>query len=351
MSSSKEPNKNLENLIKTTTDTVRYGKAKYNQVTDIINKTPIQIKFANVILPFVLTYIFTNIYYNLGLSIFFAILTSIAIAFLSKMMTIIFIILYIVVAYNKYNERQITVGYPIAETDIVKNGVPYNCFNNSLTIDSTQLPQDLNGGYFTYNFWMYVNGNSNSLNTDNWNSYRTNEWKSIFYRGNSINSDGDLSTLIQYPGFWLTPKSNSMVIVFQNGKYIERLEITNIEFNKWNNFTVVVQGKSISVYINGLLDRTLNLYQSVTLMNGYSIYVTSDLKSSTTTNINTKEKMCGFAGNLAELIYYNYALTPNDIYKSYIYYKPIVDNYQSKLYIKNTYNYNIPGLITNSDHL
>lgn len=350
-STNKEPNKNLEKLVQQTTDTVRYGKAKYDQYSDIINKTPIQIKMANILLPFAFTYIFTKIYYKLGLSIFFAILTTIAISILSKMMAVIFIILYIVVVYNTYVDRKITVGNPIKETDININGVPYNCFNQSLTINSNQIPQDLNGGYFTYNFWLYINGNSNSINTDNWNSFRTNEWKSIFYRGNAMNNNGDLSTLIQYPGFWLTPKMNNMVIVFQNGSYIERLEITNIEFNTWNNFSVVVEGKSVSVYINGLLDRSLNLYQNITLMNGYNIYVTSDLKSSTTTNNSTQEKMCGFAGSLAQLIYYNYTLTPYDIQKSYLYYKKIIDKYQSNLYIKNTYNYNIPGLITNSDHL
>jgi hypothetical protein len=268
---------------------------------------------------------------------------------MSKMMTIIFIILYIVTFYNKYHERKITVGNPILQTDIVKNKVPYNCFNNSLTVSNNQIPQDLNGGYFTYNFWLYVNGNSNSLNTDHWNSYRTNEWKSIFYRGNSMRNDGDLSTLIQYPGVWLTPKMNNMVIVFQNGKYIERLEITNIEFNKWNNFTISVQGKSVSIYINGALDRSLSLYQNITLMNGYDLFITSDLKSSTTTNTSTGVKMCGFAGYLAQLIYYNYGLTPNDILKSYLHYKSIIDKYQLKLNIKNTYNYDIPRLITNSD--
>ena len=354
MNSSKEKNKNLEVLIQKTTDTVIYTKDKYNKVVDIIDKTPIQIKFANIIVPFILTYIFTYIYYNLGLSIFFAILTSFAISFLSKMITIIFIILYIVVIYNKYNERKFTIGSPIKETDIVKNGKPYDCYNNSLIVEPSKLPKDLNGGYFTYNFWLYINGNSNSLNTNNWNSYRTNEWKSIFYRGTAISTDTqNLDNLIQYPGFWLTPKSNNMVIVFQNGTYIERLEITNIEFNKWNNFTVVVEGKSISVYINGLLDRTLNLYQAITLMNDKSIYITSDKNISTTINTTTNKenvKMSGFAGYLAQLIYYNYALIPSDIYKSHLYYKIIVNKYQHKLYLKNMYNYNIPGLITNSDY-
>ena len=203
------------------------------------------------------------------------------------------------------------------------------------------MPQDLNGGYFTYSFWLYINGGSNNTNT--WDNYRYNEWKSIFYRGNAIDNSGDLSSLIQFPGFWLTPVLNNMVIVFQNGSYVERLEITDLPFNKWTNISVVVETKSVSIYINGLLDRSLNLHQNITIMNGYNLYLTSDMMAS------VNQKQSGFAGYLAELIFYNYALTPYDIQKSYNYYKKIIDSYQFEIDSKN--NYYIPNLITNSDYL
>jgi hypothetical protein len=77
-------------------------------------------------------------------------------------------------------------------------------------------------------------------------------------------------------------------------------------------------------------------------MNSYNLYLSSD-------KLTSKNKdECGFAGYLAELIFYNYALTSYDIYNSYIYYKSIIDKYQSK--IDTQYKYKIPNIITNSDY-
>jgi hypothetical protein len=107
------------------------------------------------------------------------------------------------------------------------------------TIDKTQVnfkdirpstKQD-GGAEYSYNFWIYINGNNNALNdNDNWYSYRYKEWKNVFYRGTPMRPDADLSGLVQYPGVWLTPVLNNMVIVFQNSTYVERFEINGIPF-------------------------------------------------------------------------------------------------------------------------
>ena len=209
-------------------------------------------------------------------------------------------------------------------------------------LKKNRFNQDLYGGYFTYSFWLYVKNGVVTDKDKNWSNYRYNEWKSIFYRGNPIESTGVLSSLTQFPGFWLTPVYNNMVIVFQTGSNVERLEINNIPFNTWVNFTVVVETKSVSVYINSQLDTVLNIQQTITIMNSYDLYLTNDV------SISANKKESGFAGYLAELIYYNYALSPYDIKQSYNYYKKIIDNYQSKIDVKN--NYTIPSLITNSDY-
>jgi hypothetical protein len=339
--SSKPPNKDLERFIEKTTSSIRDAKNKYNYAKHLINNTPIQIKILNIAVPFSLTYLFTYVYYNLTLSIIFALITTVVMGLMTKMIAIIFIILYTVVIINVARQRKITIGSPILLTDIVKSKSPYNCLNQSLTVQSNQLDQDLYGGYFTYSFWLYINNDSDTTD-GNWYNYRNTEWKSIFYRGNPIDDSGDLSSLIQFPGFWLTPVLNNMVIVFQNGSYVERLEINDIPFNKWTNYAVVVEAKSVSIYINGFLDKTINLYQPITIMNNYNLYLTSDINAST-------NKQSGFAGSLAELIFFNYALTSYDINKSYNYYKKIINAYQTGIKSKNTYN--IPGLITNSDYL
>jgi hypothetical protein len=343
MNPSEKENVAFKKMLTKTESAMIYGKSKYNEAQKMINDTPIQIKILNVIIPFVLTYIFTYIRYNLGFSIFFAIITFFLMFTINIMIPIIFIVLYIFVIINLSSDYNKIMGSPIEETDISKNNIPYICNKKSLIVTNSRLVEELKGGYFSYSFWLYVNGNDNSVNNkNNWNSYRYREWKSIFYRGNPIDSRGDLTNLIQYPGFWLTPIYNNLVIVFQNGSYVERLEINNVPFNKWTNYSIVVETKSVSIYINGLLDRTLNLYQSITIMNGYNLYITNDKYASKDKN------SFGFAGNIAELIFYNYALTQTDIYKSYLYYKKILDNYQNK--VIESQNYSIPGLITNSDY-
>ena len=295
-------NKNLNNFIGKTGNSIRAAKGKYDSIKQMINETPITIKIANIAVPLTLTFVFTYIHYNLFFSIIFAIITFAVITLLSNISALIFIILYIVTIINIANERKVTIGSPILQTDIVKNKNPYNCYQNSLTVKNGSLPQDLNGGYFTYSFWLYLNGNDKD---NNWSNYRNTEWKSIFYRGNPIDASGDLSSLIQFPGCWLTPVLNNLVIVFQNGSYVERLEIVDIPINEWTNYAIVVETKSVSIYINGQLDRALNLYQNITIMNGYNLYLTSDILTS------TSKADSGFAGDLAQLIYYNYALTQN----------------------------------------
>jgi len=332
-------NNNVDKIIYKTTNIIREIIMLYLKIQELVRNTTLPIKISNVAGPMLITYIFTFIYYNLSLSIFFAIITIFTISLLNKIMAVMFLILYIIVIISTVTSVNSILGKPIKQTDIITSGVPYDCLNRSLVISNTILEKDLYGGYFTYSFWLYIN-NGVSSDTAHWNNYRFNEWKSIFYRGNVINNDGDLSSLIQFPGFWLTPVLNNMVIVFQNGSSVERLEINNIPFNTWINFSVVVETKSVSIYINGNLDRTLNLYQNIVTMNAYNLYITSDMLTS------EKKNKSGFAGSLAELIYYNYALSPDDIIKSYNYYKNIVFNYQNKIYRQNSYK--IPSLIDNS---
>jgi hypothetical protein len=341
---SNKKNNNFEQFIINATSALRKGKEYYNSAKNMVNKTPIQIKIANIILPLSLTYFFTFIYFNLTCSIIFAIITFIIGNLYSKIMSLIFVILYTVLVVKQYNLRKATVGDPILETDIVQNRKPYDCSIVGLTISNKILPKDLNGGYFTYVFWLYINGDDNVVQNNNtWTNYRYKEWKSLFYRGNAIDNSGDLSKLIQYPGFWLTPVINNLVIVFQNTNYVERIELLNIPLNAWTQIGVVVQAKSVTVYLNGLLERTLNLYQNITIMNGYNLHIANDKLAS------TKKSQSGFPGYLAELIYYNYALTPYDINQNYKYYKKIVDNYQRNL--KHTSKYSLSQLITNSDYL
>ena len=315
----------------------------YNNVNNNIKQIPLNTRILYIFIIFTLMYIFTYFRYNLILSIFFAIILFILFFLTNKMYGLIFIILYIIVISRITQEKNHTLGVPIHITDIKKNKTAYDCTKGGVVIQGNTLPGDQYGGHYTYSFWIYLNGNTNDINDGiNWISYRYNEWKSIFYRGNPIEKNGDLSSLVQYPGFWLTPILNNMVIVFQGIDLVERIEIDNIPFNSWVNFTVVLNLSSISVYMDGLLNRTLNLEQTSKIVNNYSLFITDD-------KILSNENISGFAGYLGELICFNYSLDSLQIYTLYSYYKKILDSYQLRI-IKKKSNYKIPRLITNSDY-
>jgi hypothetical protein len=330
---------------KTTYEVVKFAKPKYDKIIELYRGTPIIVRVLNVIIPFILTYVFTLIYYKLTLSIIFGVLTFFTMLLYNRPLAYIYIVLYIIIIAQTSNSHNKIIGNPLKQTNLRTNNEPYNCAGNSLIVNSDWFNDKLNGGYFTYSYWLYVNGNNNNINkSNNWNNYRYNEWKSIFYRGSPIRDDQDLSQLVQFPGFWLTPVMNNLVIVFQNGSYVERLEINNIDFNKWMNIIVVVEMKSVSIYINGLLDRTLNLYQNVTLMTNYNLYISEDKL------ISTSKNQSGFPGSIAYLTYYNYALNVNDILLSYAYYKKIIDSYQNSILDHNKQKIN-SKLITNNMNL
>ena len=334
----------MDKFIKDTSNVIRSTKISYDKLSNLLKNTPLTIKIANIIVPFSICYYFTYISFNLPASIIFAIVTFFVILLLSKMGSIMFIILYIISVANAYQQIQNVIGIPLIETDILRNKLrsPYNATIGSTVISSSRLPQDLNGGYFSYSFWLYISDDNFKSGKE---SYRNNEWKSIFYRGSAISSTNhvDLSNMIQYPGFWLSPNINNLVAVFQDGSVVERIEIDNIVLNKWFNVCVIVETKSVTIYIDGLLDRSINLNQSVKIMNNYDLYLTSDQELD-----KRESKLGGFKGNIAELIYFNYALTPSLVYSSYLYYKNIVETYQNKLDYSNRYN--IPNIVSNSDY-
>ncbi len=337
-------NEKTEDFILYVGDSIRRIKTVYDKFKEAYYvKTPLQLKIANILVPFILTYYFTVINYRLYLSLIFAFITYFTMGLLNLLLANIFVVFYLITLYDVSNKTSKILGNPILQTDIVQNGLPFNCLNNGLTVDKDLIVKELNGGSFTYSFWIYINGNNNDLNTQNWNSYRFNEWKSVFYRGNPIPDDGDLTNLTQFPGVWLTPVTNNMVIVFQNSSNIERIEINNLEFNKWINFIFVVDVKSVSIYIDGMLDRSVNISQNPNIMNSYNLYVSSDKNTNT-------HKNSGFAGNIAELIFYNKSLGGIEINKLYNYYKKIIDNYQNNIIIKK-YTYTANRLINNDSTL
>jgi hypothetical protein len=311
------------------------------------NETSLLIKILNIGSTILLTFYFSYIHYSLALSIIFFIISFFVLFIFNKLFAFMYLAIYIIIMVEITNTKNIAYGIPLKATDLNYTKSPLDCTASSsiLTIDSKEFQKELQLGNTTYSFWIYVNGSNNNGSQNTWNTYRYKEWKSIMYRGDS-------NSQTQFPGFWLTPTLNNLVIAFQhNNSKVERIQLDNIEMNKWVNIITVIENKSISVYIDGLLDRINNLDQTIPDVSTYNLYINNDYTSvipEEESNINISINKNGFPGYITNVINYNYPLTANYIKEAYIYYKKIIDNYQIKLDNKNN-TYNIPSLITNSD--
>ena len=264
-----------------------------------------------------ITFLFTNIKYNLTLSIIFAIVTTFTLFVFGRYYGLIFLILYVIYVNKIVSSRNLVFINFIGNTDISSNG-PLNCslIENQKVIPAKDYKNNLDSSSFSYSMWLFVN-NSNSIYPNNWNNYRYNEWKSILYAGDSEIESSDISALNQYPGFWMTPKLNNIVITFQNSKdKVDRFEVKNFPMNEWFNLTCVVERKSVSIYINCEMQNNFNLNTTISGdYTNYNLYIAKDdrLSNELSTDIITNANKNGFPGFLGNLAYYNYALNQTDI--------------------------------------
>ena len=340
-------NEDTKKFIGDVSNKIKDASRGYLSVKEKWDNTSLLIKILNIGCSILLTFYFSSIHYSLPLSIIFFILSFFILFIFNKLFAFMYLAIYIIAMVEITNTKNIAYGIPLKATDLSYTKTPLDCTNSSsiLTIDSKEFQKELQLGNTTYSFWIYVNGSNNSGSQNTWNTYRYKEWKSIMYRGDSTSQT-------QFPGFWLTPTLNNLVIAFQyNNSKVERIQLDNFEMNKWINIITVIENKSVSIYIDGLLDRINNLDQIQPDVSTYNLYINNEYNAvvpEEENNINISVNKNGFPGYLTNVINYNYPLTANYIKEAYTYYKKIIDNYQINLDNKNN-TYNVPSLITNSD--
>jgi hypothetical protein len=166
-----------------------------------------------------------------------------------------------------------------AQNAIVFNQDP--SFNNAVTI--TRSVNQSDGIEFTWSVWIFVN---------NW-QYLQGQYKHIFYKGNSNLAENGLNFPNNAPGLYLAPDTNNLIIIMNTFDVInEEITIPDIPLNKWLNIIVRCQNKTLDVYINGTITRSLEL-SSVPKQNYGDVYVAMN---------------GGFDGYISNLWYYNHAL-------------------------------------------
>ena len=153
--------------------------------------------------------------------------------------------------------------------------------NGVITIYRSVNAKD--GIEFTWSVWIYIN----SL------QYLQGQYKHIFYKGNSNLATTGLNFPNNAPGLYLAPDTNKLIVMMNTFDVInEEISIPDIPLNKWLNVIIRCQNKTLDVYINGTIARSIQM-TSVPKQNYGNVFVGMN---------------GGFDGFISNLWYYNYAL-------------------------------------------
>lgn len=188
--------------------------------------------------------------------------------------------------------------------------------SNKSSIPIYRSKNEYDGIEFTYTFWIYVNDLNYNENTD---------FKHVFHKGSisSNKSEKGIYYPNNAPGVYLyTGKKNLSENLIDNYpilgmlirmniyhdsndennymKYYDDIHVDGIPIKKWVGVVIRLTGQNIvDVYINGTLTKRHKL-SNIVKQNYDNIYI----------NLGG-----GFAGNLSNLKYYNYAIGTYEIYK------------------------------------
>jgi len=183
------------------------------------------------------------------------------------------------------NNPLLVNGMVDAKTSII---IPQNpSSNGSITINrSINTP---NGIEFTWSVWIFINDLT----------YLEGQYKHIFSKGNNIDKkDNGLYFPNNAPGMYISPNTNDLFIVMNTYDSIqEEITVNNIPIGKWVNVILRCRNKTLDVYINGTITKSVNL-SGVPKQNYGDVFVAMN---------------GGFDGNISDLRYYDYAIGLNEI--------------------------------------
>jgi len=136
---------------------------------------------------------------------------------------------------------------------------------------------------FTWSTWVYIDDLQ----------YNAGKYKHVFHKGNDSVSTTGLNFPNNAPGLYIAPNTNAFVIVMNTYDTInEEITIPDIPLNKWISVIIRCENKTLDVYINGTIAKSMQLI-GVPKQNYGDVYVGMN---------------GGFSGYLSNLWYYNYAL-------------------------------------------
>ena len=193
---------------------------------------------------------------------------------------IIVIVIVVIVNNNKNkNNQNIIIDTPVNA---------FGMRNNNFTIKNSDL-----GLEFSYSVWIYI---------QDW----THGWKNIFVKGSgspsSSTPDQPASSQLRAPGLWLYPDTNSLhARINTYASPNEGCDIKNIPLQKWVHIAYVLNNRTVDMSIDGKLERSCVL-RGVPKLNDSDLVVCDNN---------------GFFGKISNLVYYKYALKPEDVHNIY----------------------------------
>lgn len=138
---------------------------------------------------------------------------------------------------------------------------------------------------FTWSLWIYINDIS-----------KTPQFSHIFNKGNANYGDDGIATVNNGPGLYIENETSDLVVIMNTvsvSNQSETLRVKDIPLRKWFNCIIRIENVALDVYINGgIVART----------------VLQDVPKQNYQNVNIC-KNGGFNGNIADLQYYDKALS------------------------------------------
>lgn len=155
---------------------------------------------------------------------------------------------------------------------------------------------------FSWNVWFMINDAKSGITNNRIFSKGLIEQDNLNY---TPISNGESEYFNVSPGLFISSINNNnsayltlVMNTFENNKNsIEKIQIPNIPIQKWICCSIRVQGKSVDVYINGLLKQRKNLI-NLPRQNYYDTYIGED---------------AGMKGYVSSLRYYGYAINYDEV--------------------------------------
>jgi hypothetical protein len=141
---------------------------------------------------------------------------------------------------------------------------------------------------FTWSLWVFINDLGK----------QDNKYRHIFHKGNVNLADSGLNFPNNAPGMYLSPNKNEFTIIMNTFENInEEIKVTDVPMNKWVNVIIRCNNRTLDVYINGIITKSV-LLSSVPKQNIGDVYVGLD---------------GGFNGYISNLWYWGYSLNASQI--------------------------------------